>query len=109
MDLEGVTTEEAANALRNTEVFAARADLPIEEGSYFIVDLLGLPVKHADTGAILGKLADVNTSGARDLYVVKNQKGEFYVPAVPEFITHIDPDDAIYVRPIPGLIEGGED
>lgn len=109
MDLEGVTTEEAANALRNAEVFAARADLPIEEGSYFIADLLGLPVKHADTGAILGKLADVNTSGARDLYVVKNQKGEFYVPAVPEFITHIDPHDAIYVRPIPGLIEGGED
>ena len=109
MDLEGIESEEAANALRGTEVFAAREDLPVEEGSFFIADLIGLPVKHADTNEILGKLATVNTSNARDLYVVKNKKGEFYVPAVPEFITHIDLDDAIYVRPIPGLIEGGED
>ena len=109
MDLEGIESEEAANALRNTEVFAAREDLPVEEGSFFIADLIGLPVKHADTNELLGKLVDVNTSNARDLYVVKNQKGEFYIPAVPEFITSIDPDDAIYVRPIPGLIEGGED
>ena len=109
MDLEGIETEEAANALRNVEVFAAREDLPVEEGSFFIADLIGLPVKHADTGATLGKLVDVNTSNARDLYVVKNQKGEFYIPAVPEFITEINPDDAIYIRPIPGLIEGGED
>ena len=109
MDLEGIESEEAANALRNVEVFAAREDLPVEEGSFFIADLIGLPVKHADTGALLGKLKDVNTQNARDLYVVKNQKGEFYIPAVPEFITNIDPDDAIYVRPIPGLIEGGED
>ena len=109
MDLEGIESEESANALRGTEVFAARDDLPVDEGSFFIADLIGLPVKHADTGAILGKLVDVNTANARDLYVVKNQKGEFYVPAVPEFITHIDPDDAVYVRPIPGLIEGGED
>ena len=90
-------------------VFAAREDLPVEEGSFFIADLIGLPVKHADTGALLGKLIDVNTANARDLYVVRNQKGEFYIPVVPEFITEIDPDDAIYVRPIPGLIEGGED
>jgi 16S rRNA processing protein RimM len=109
MDLEGIESEEAANALRGTEVFAEREDLPVEEGSFFIADLIGLPVKHADTGALLGKLKEVNTQNARDLYVVKNQKGEFYIPAVPEFITNIDPDDAIYVRPIPGLIEGGED
>ncbi len=108
MDLEGVESEEAANALRGVEVFAARNDLPVEDGSYFIADLIGLPVLHADSGARLGTLADVNTSGVRDLYVVKNEKGEFMVPAVPEFIVKIDPDDAVYVRPIPGLIEGGE-
>ena len=31
MDLEGIESEEAANALRNTEVFAAREDLPVED------------------------------------------------------------------------------
>ena len=110
--IEDVKENAARNGVRDRVTFMQSdvlKPLPIEEGSFFIADLIGLPVKHADTNAILGKLSDVNTSGARDLYVVKNQKGEFYIPAVPEFITKIDPDDAIYVRPIPGLIEGGED
>lgn len=107
VDLEGVESEETANRLRNTEVFASREDLPVEEGSFFISDLLGLPVKHADTGEVLGTLSDVNTSGARDLYMIKTATGVYPIPAVPEFITHIDPDDAVYLRPIPGLLDGG--
>lgn len=108
MDLEGIESEEAANRLRGTEVFAAREDIPLEEGDFFILDLIGLPVKHADSGEVLGELKDVNTSTARDLYVVKTQTGEYMIPAVPEFITHIDPDDAIYLRPIPGLLGEAE-
>lgn len=107
MDLEGVATEEAANALRNTVVFAAREDLPLGEGDVFIVDLIGLPVKDADSGEILGELKDVNTRGAHDLYIVKTPTGEHMVPAVPEFVVKIDTDDAVYIRPIPGLIDGG--
>ncbi len=109
MDLEGVESEEAANRLRNSEVYAARADLPLGEGDYFIADLLGLPVKHADSGAMLGTLKDINTAGARDLYVIKTPHGESLVPAVPEFLVKIDPEDAIYLRPIPGLLEGGDE
>ena len=106
MDLEGVNSEDAANRLRNTVVFAAREDLPLEEGDHFIVDLLGLEVKDADSGEKLGTLIDVKT-GATDLYIVRNATGDHMVPAVPTFITKIDPDDAIYVRPIPGLLDGG--
>ncbi|MBQ9784038.1 MAG: 16S rRNA processing protein RimM [Clostridia bacterium] len=108
MDLEGVSDEESANRMRGTEVFAAREDLPLEEGDFFILDLLGLPVKHADSGEVLGTLKDVNTASARDLYVIKTPTGEYMIPAVPEFIVKIDPDDAIYVRPIPGLLGEAE-
>ncbi|MBR2927105.1 MAG: 16S rRNA processing protein RimM [Clostridia bacterium] len=107
MDLEGVTSEEAANKLRNTVVYAAREDLPLDEGDHFIVDLLGLPVKHAESGEILGKLVDIKTNGAVDLYVVRTEKGEYLVPAVPQFIPRIDSEDAVYVSPIPGLLDGG--
>jgi hypothetical protein len=41
------------------------------------------------------------------LYVVKTAKGEALIPAVPEFLVRIDPDDAIYIRPIEGLLDGG--
>ncbi len=107
MDLEGVDSEEAANRLRNTVVFAAREDLPLEEGDHFIVDLIGLPVKDADSGALLGTLCEINTRGAADLYIVRTPTGDHMVPAVPEFIVRIDADDAVYVRPIPGLLDGG--
>ncbi|MBE6552858.1 MAG: 16S rRNA processing protein RimM [Ruminococcaceae bacterium] len=106
MDLEGIDSEERANALRNTVVWAARADLPLEAGDFFIVDLLGLPVIHADSGEFLGELTDIK-SGATDLYTVRTEKGDFLVPAVPEFVVKIDPDKAVYVRPIPGLLDGG--
>ena len=106
-DLEGITTEEAANALRGTVVYAKREDLPLEEGDHFIVDLIGLPVKNAETGEIIGTLTDVNTNGARDLYVIRTESGDFMVPAVKPLVDKIDPDDAVYVNPIPGLLDGG--
>ncbi len=107
-DLEGISDEAAADRLRGTVVFAAREDLPIGEDDFFIADLLGLPVKDADSGVLLGALKDVNTSGARDLYVIKTVAGrEALVPAVAEFVIRVDTEDAIYIRPIPGLL--GED
>ncbi len=107
--LEGIDDEETANRQRGRIVYAARCDLPLEEGDYFIADLIGLPVKHADTGAELGTLVRVDPRGHGDLYTVKTPSGEALLPAVPEFVIRIDPDDAIYVRPIPGLLDGGAD
>jgi len=105
-DLEGVESEEAANALRNRVVFAAREDLPLMEGDHFVVDLIGLPVLDADSGVRLGELIDVKQNGVRDLYVVRTATGDYMIPAVPEFVPRIE-DDAVYVRPIPGLLDGG--
>lgn len=105
--LEGVSDEESANRLRETVIYAAREDIPVEEGSHFIVDIIGLPVKDADSGEVLGEVLNVDTRGVRDLYVVKTEKGEFMVPAVDAFIIKVDTDDAVYMRPIPGLLDGG--
>ena len=107
--LEGVDGEEAANALRGTVLYAAREDLPLPEGGSFIVDLLDLPVKHADTGEVLGTLINVETRGAQELYLLRTARGEFYVPAVPAFIERVDIEDAVYIRPIPGLLGDGEE
>ncbi len=105
--LEGVTDEEQATRMRETLLYAAREDIPVEEGSHFIVDLIGLPVKDADTGEVLGEVKDIDTRGVRDLYIVKTERGEFMVPAVEAFVVRVDPDDAVYMRPIPGLLDGG--
>ena len=106
-DLEGIDSEEAANALRGTVVYALREEIPVDEGDSFIVDLIGLPVRDTDSGELLGELIDVKQYGARDLYVVRTATGEYMIPAVPEFIVKVDTEDAVYVRPIPGLLDGG--
>ncbi len=107
--LEGITDEAAANRLRGVVVYAAREDLPVPKDGYLIADLLGLPVKHADSGEVLGTLKQVDARAHADLYTVKTPHGDRLLPAVPEFVIRIDPDDAVYVRPIPGLLDGGDE
>lgn len=106
--LEGIGSDVEADKLRGTVLFAAREDLPTSEGSYFVADLIGLPVLDADSGEKIGELVDVDTSGFRDLYRVRTGTGDYLVPAVPEFIISID-DEAVRIRPIPGLLDGGEE
>ena len=106
-ELEGVADEDAANRLRGKTVYAAREDLPLPAGGYFLVDAIGLPVKHADTGETFGKVIRVDTRGKNDLFVIETPGGEALLPDVPQFVIRVDVEDAIYVRPIPGLLDGG--
>ncbi len=110
MTLEGVDSEEKANALRQTVVYAAREDILGDSGKNLISDLISLPVKHADTGKTLGKIRDVLESGAGLIYLIEAENGkEVMVPAVPAFTVKEDPDDALYLRPIPGMFDGEDD
>lgn len=104
MEIEGVSDMDAAMLLRGKVLFAARGDIPIEEGSHFIADLIGLPVKDAESGKVYGTLSDVINRGASDIYVVKTDDGEKMMPAVKEFVKSIDTTDGIFVTPIPGML-----
>ncbi len=106
-ELEGVTDEEAANRLRGRTVYAAREDLPLPQGGYFLVDVIDLPVRHADTGDLIGTVVRVDTRGRNNLFVIRTPAGEELLPDVPQFVIRVDVDDAVWVRPIPGLLDGG--
>ncbi len=105
MALEGVADMDAAAELKETVVFADRQDLKLKPGSFFIEDLIGLPVLDADSGAVLGKLTDVVNRGASDLYEVETPVGTRLVPAVKEFIIRVDPEKGVFIRPIEGLLD----
>ena len=106
-ELEGIDNEEAANALRGKTVYAARGDFSLPENGYFLADLVGLPVRHADTGEELGKVTSVDTRGRANLLTVRTPRGDELLPDVPEFVVRVDVNEAVYVRPIPGLLDGG--
>ena len=103
--LAGVTVLEDAAAMKNTVLFAARADLPLAEGDFFVQDLIGLPVFEVDTNEQYGILHDVISGAASDLYEIKNERGTFLVPVVPAFVKKIDLKSGIYIQAIEGMFD----
>jgi 16S rRNA processing protein RimM len=102
--LEGVSDMDTAIAMKGTVLYAAREDFKLDEGDYFIADLIGLDVIDDESGHVYGRIADVINRGASDIYVVKTAGGERMMPAVPEFVKKIDVDSGIFVKVIPGLL-----
>ncbi len=89
--LEGVDSVDAAMLLKGKTIYLARADVKLPEGRYFLADLIGLEVRDADSGEVLGTLSDILTPPANQVYVVKGKR-EYLVPAVEEFIIETNPD-----------------
>lgn len=94
-----------AEALRNTYLLVKKEDLgELPEGVYYIADLIGLDV-YTESGELLGKVDDIYSTGANDIYVVKNEEGkEKLLPGIDEVIKNIDIDSGkITVNLIEGL------
>ncbi|MBO7310247.1 MAG: 16S rRNA processing protein RimM [Clostridia bacterium] len=104
-ELENVNDMDAALALKNTVVYAQRADFKLDEGEYFIADLVGLCVVDADTGKEYGKIKEIINRGASDIYVVQTENSERMIPAVDEFIIRVDITKGVFVKTIPGLLD----
>lgn len=101
---KGIDTVEQASLLKNAYVEINRCDaIALEEGQYFIADLLGLEV-YLDTGEKLGILEDIYNTGSKDIYVVKNELGKQYLlPYMDDVIKNIDLENG---KIIAHLIEG---
>ena len=103
--IEGVDDHDGAEALRGAVVWAERKDIPKPEGSFFIADLIGLPVYDADSGKVYGTVSEVFNAGASDIYTVTTPDGERMIPAVDEFVKSIDLERGIAVKPIGGMFD----
>lgn len=88
---KGIETVEQAETLRNCYLEIDREDaVPLEEGTYYIVDLLESEV-YTDEDEYLGKLEDIYNTGAKDIYVVKNELGKtILLPGIPEVIKEVN-------------------
>lgn len=104
---EEITSLDGAIAMRDVVMYADREDIPREEGSFFISDLIGLEIKDHESGEVYGVLSEVISPAGRDIYVVKKSDGgEFMIPCVSEFVIRIAPEEgAIFVRLIDGMMD----
>lgn len=90
--LGGITTKEAADALRGTRLYVDRAHLPDpEEDEYYHADLIGLEVCNAG-GAHLGRVTAVLNHGASDLLEIEvpGQSGTVLLPFTREAVPTVD-------------------
>lgn len=110
LKIDGVTTIEAAQLLRNRILYVDREELELEEGSYFIQDLIGLTVTDADSGIVYGRLTDVFQTGANDVYEVTEEGGnKRLIPAIPDVVVKTDIDGGIMtIRPLKGLFDDAD-
>ena len=102
---KGVDSLEEAENLRNFYVEIERKDAsPLEEGSYYIADLIGLNV-YTDEGEKLGILEDIFNTGSNDVYVVKDNEGkQILLPGIDEVIKQVDLEKGeILVHMLKGL------
>ena len=77
----------------------------LPKDTYFIADLIGLDV-YSDENKYLGKVEDIFSTGANDVYVVKNDEGkQILLPSIPEVLKTIDlENEKIIVHILEGLI-----
>ena len=100
---EGITDMNGALAMKNQVLYIARKDVDLPAGHFFLADLIGLEVRDADTGNVLGHIAEVLTPPANNVYVVKGGERELLIPAVPDFVPETNVDSG-YITVC--LIEG---
>ena len=87
--LRGVEDVNAAMVLKNKVVQIDKTEVPLPDGRHFIDDIIGLTAVDSETGAELGKVTDVLTLPANDVYVVRGER-EYLIPNVPVFVLKTD-------------------
>ena len=103
----GIDNLNKAELLRNKVIYVERSFFDLEDGEFFIKDLLTLSVFDADTGINYGTITDVLKTGANDVYQITDENGVLrMIPAIKDVIIETDIENKIMkIRPLNGLFD----
>ena len=104
--IKGIDSIEQAETFRNKVLYMDRRDAKLEEGQYFITDLIGCEVFDADTERLLGKISDVSQTGANDVWHINKNGKEYLIPCIDEVVISVDIDaEKIIIKALKGIFE----
>ncbi|MCH3972562.1 MAG: ribosome maturation factor RimM [Oscillospiraceae bacterium] len=105
--LQGITTVEQGDTLRGRVLCFRRADAALPAGAYFHEDLIGMEVRDAQNGQVYGKLTQVYTTGANDVYEVKDSAGRtVLMPAIAQVVKKVDLEqNVLEIVPMEGMFD----
>lgn len=107
LKLDGITDRNAAEKVRNREVFMGEDELEqLPEGEYYVKDLIGLEAVDTE-GNTIGKVTDILQNTPQDVYEIEKKDGKkALIPAVPDFLKKIDIEKGVIVfDPAEGLLD----
>lgn len=107
VSLEGINDADAAAALGGGIAMVRAEDLPaLGPREFYYRDLIGCEVRTVQ-GRVLGKVAEVFSTGASDVMVVRGGSGrEIMVPAIDDVIRSMDlKERRVVIEPVPGLLD----
>ena len=88
--LKGIEKIEEIEPLIGKKILIEKETLPeLEEGEYYWIDLVGIEVETRE-GKKIGKVREIFSTGAHDVYVVEGKRGEIFLPAIEDVIQSID-------------------
>lgn len=89
MGLRGIPDRNAAELFRGKKLEGAREDAPaLEEGQYYIVDILGLSCE-TEEGEFLGIVKDIKNLSS-DIYTIEKAGKSILFPAVKGVVKKVD-------------------
>jgi 16S rRNA processing protein RimM len=89
LKLQGISSLEAAERYRGADILIRKETLTRENDEYFWFELIGLEV-FLESGRFIGVLQDIINTGSNDIYVVKEGKEEFLIPALHGVVMQVD-------------------
>lgn len=97
-----ITTMNDAELLRDKKILIRAEDLPpLEEGRFYVADLIGLPV-FDEEGKQLGTFKDSITTGSNDVYIVAVPGGkDLLIPALKIYVREINLQEKRIVVKLP--------
>lgn len=109
MELDGLNTVEAAEIYRGADILVKKESLPPKaDEEYFWYELIGLRV-FLKTGRYLGEIKQILPTGGSDIYVVREGKREYLIPATHEVVEEIDPiEKKMIIAHMEGLLDLNE-
>ena len=108
LKLKGVSDRNAAEALKERDIYITEADLrELPEDTFYVRDLIGCRALNAEDESQIGIITDVLQNTAQDIYKIELASGkEALIPAVAQFVKEVDTTQKfVKISLIPGFID----
>ncbi|WP_239254325.1 ribosome maturation factor RimM [Listeria ilorinensis] len=78
----------------------------LEENAFYYHEIIGCEVYTTD-GSYIGKITEILSPGANDVWVVKPEKGkEIYLPYIEDVVKEVDPAESrVVIEQVEGLLD----